>query len=222
MFTQPLFVFFVFLACLGLLYCLNTISPVLQSNSQKSAALIIAFAIISIFLYFNYEAASNYTESQVASKEQMTDSVEKLEEFLLQNPDDIRVIKALGSHYMNSGRLGLAYEKFLSGYRIQGEERDFEINLGLIESTLMVRPADFPYDIDQLIEETLAMNPENTQILWLSGLIAMGRGDTELTIERWSGLVNNPEVSLEIQNSISTQLEQLKKMEEGISILNDQ
>ena len=222
MFTQPVFVFFVFLACLGLLYCLNTISSVLQSNSQKSAALIIAFAIISIFLYFNYEAVSNYTESQLASNEQMIDSVEKLEVFLLENPDDIRVIKALGSHYMKSGRLELAYEKFLSGYRIQGESRDFEINLGLIESTLMVRPTDFPYDIDQLIEETLAMNPENTQILWLSGLIAMGRGDTELTIERWSGLVNNPEVSLEIQNSISTQLEQLKKMEEGISILNDQ
>ena len=222
MFTQPLFVFFVFLACLGLLYCLNTISSVLQSNSQKSAALIIAFAIISIFLYFNYEAVSNYTESQVAANEEMIDSVEKLEGYLLENPDDIRVIKALGSHYMKSGRLELAYEKFLSGYLIQGEERDFEINLGLIESTLMVRPTDFPYDIDQLIEETLVMNPENTQILWLSGLIAMGRGDTELTIERWSGLVNNPEVSLEIQNSISTQLEQLKRMEEGISILNDQ
>ena len=222
MFTQPAFVFFVFLACLGLLYCLNTISSVLQSNSQKSAALVIAFAIISIFLYFNYEAVSNYTESQLASNEQMIDSVEKLEGFLLENPDDIRVIKALGSHYMKSGRLELAYEKFLSGYRIQGESRDFEINLGLIESTLMVRPTDFPYDIDQLIEETLVMNPENTQILWLSGLISMGRGDTELTIERWSGLVNNPEVSLEIQNSISTQLEQLKKMEEGISILNDQ
>ena len=222
MFTQPAFVFFVFLACLGLLYCLNTISSVLQSNSQKSAALIIAFAIISIFLYFNYEAVSNYAESQLASNEQMIDSVEKLEGFLLENPDDIRVIKALGSHYMKSGRLELAYEKFLSGYRIQGESRDFEINLGLIESTLMVRPTDFPYDIDQLIEETLVMNPENTQILWLSGLIAMGRGDTELTIERWSGLVNNPEVSLEIQNSISTQLEQLKRMEEGISILNDQ
>ena len=222
MFTQPLFVFFVFLACLGLLYCLNTVSSVLQSDSQKSAALVIAFAIVSIFLYFNYEAVSNYTESQVASKEQMMDSIEKLEEFLLENPDDIRVIKALGSHYIKSGRLELAYQKFLNGYRIQGESRDFEISLGLIESTLMVRPNDFPYDIDQLIEETLIMNPENTQILWLSGLIAMGRGDTELTIERWSGLVNNPEVSLEIQNSISTQLEQLKRMEEGISILNDQ
>ena len=222
MFAQPVFVFFVFLACLGLLYCLNTISSALQSNSQKNVALVIAFAIISIFLYFNYEAVSNYTESQLASNEQMIDSVEKLEGFLLENPDDIRVIKALGSHYMKSGRLELAYEKFLSGYFIQGEERDFEINLGLIESTLMVRPTDFPYDIDQLIEETLVMNPENTQILWLSGLIAMGRGDTELTIERWSGLVNNPEVSLEIQNSISNQLEQLKKMEEGISILNDQ
>jgi len=221
-FSDPIFVFFTLIACLGLLYCSSILIENLGSLSRKSGAFFIAFLLISSFIYFNYQAASNFTESQQASNEQLNNSVEKLEEFLLENPDDIRVIKALGSHYIKSGRLELAYEKFLMGYQIMGENPDFEVNLGLIESTLMLRPNNFPYDIDQLIEETLIMNPENTQILWLSGLIAMGRGDTQLTIERWSGLVNNPEVSLEIQNSISTQLEQLKRMEEGIAILDDQ
>ena len=222
MFSDPIFVFFTLIACLGLLYCSSILIENLGSVSRKNGAFFIAFLLISSFIYFNYQAASNFTESQKASNEQLNNSVEKLEEFLLENPDYIRVIKALGSHYIKSGRLELAYEKFLMGYQIMGENPDFEVNLGLIESTLMLRPNNFPYDIDQLIEETLIMNPENTQILWLSGLIAMGRGDTQLTIERWSGLVNNPEVSLEIQNSISTQLEQLKRMEEGIAILNDQ
>lgn len=222
MFSDPIFVFFTLIACLGLLYCSSILIENLGSVSRKNGAFFIAFLLISSFIYFNYQAASNFTESQQESNEQLNNSVEKLEEFLLENPDDIRVIKALGSHYIKSGRLELAYEKFLMGYQIMGENPDFEVNLGLIESTLMLRPNNFPYDIDQLIEETLIMNPENTQILWLSGLIAMGRGDTQLTIERWSGLVNNPEVSLEIQNSISTQLEQLKRMEEGIAILDDQ
>ena len=222
MFSDPVFIFFTFLACLGLLYCSSILINTLGSASRKYGAFFIAFVFISSFVYLNYEAVSNLTESQQASNEQLNNSVEKLEEFLVGNPDDIRVIKALGSHYIKSGRFDLAYEKFLRGYQILGEDSDFEINLGLIESTLMLRPTDFPYDIDQLIEETLIMNPENTQILWLSGLIAMGRGDAQLTIERWSGLVDNPEVSLEIQNSISVQLEQLKKMEEGIAILNDQ
>ena len=222
MFSDPIFVFFTLISCLGLLYCSSILIENLGSVSRKNGAFFIAFLLISSFIYFNYQAASNFTESQQESNEQLNNSVEKLEEFLLENPDDIRVIKALGSHYIKSGRLELAYEKFLMGYQIMGENPDFEVNLGLIESTLMLRPNNFPYDIDQLIEETLIMNPENTQILWLSGLIAMGRGDTQLTIERWSGLVNNPEVSLEIQNSISTQLEQLKRMEEGIAILDDQ
>ncbi len=222
MFSDPIFIFFTLIACLGLLYCSSILIENLGSVSRKYGAFFIAFLLISSFIYFNYQAASNFTESQQASNEQLNNSVEKLEEFLLENPDDIRVIKALGSHYIKSDRLELAYEKYLMGYEIMGENPDFEVNLGLIESTLMLRPNNFPYDIDQLIEETLLMNPENTQILWLSGLIAMGRGDTQLTIERWSGLVNNPEVSLEIQNSISTQLEQLKRMEEGIAILDDQ
>lgn len=222
MLGDPVFIFFTFLACLGLLYCLSVLINTLGSNLWKNSVYAIAFVTISSFIFLNYEAASNLKESQEASNDQIIDSVDKLEDFLIKNPNDLNVIKALGSHYIQIGRFELAYEKFLKGYQIQSEQNDFDINLGLIESTLMVRPNDFPYDIDQLIEETLIMNPENTQILWLSGLIAMGRGDVQLTIERWSGLVDNPEVSLEIQNSISTQLNQLKRMEEGVAILNDQ
>ena len=222
MLSDPVFIFLTLLACLGLLYCISALINTLGSNLWKNSAYCIAFLMISSFIYLNYEAASNLKESQEASNDQIIDSVDKLEDFLTKNPNDLSVIKALGSHYIQIGRFELAYEKFLKGYQVQSEQNDFDINLGLIESTLMVRPNDFPYDIDQLIEETLIMNPKNTQILWLSGLIAMGRGDAQLTIERWSGLVDNPEVSLEIQNSISTQLDQLKRMEEGVSILNDQ
>ena len=222
MLSDPVFIFLTLLACLGLLYCISALINTLGSNLWKNSAYCIAFLMISSFIYLNYEAASNLKESQEASNDQIIDSVDKLEDFLIKNPNDLSVIKALGSHYIQIGRFELAYEKFLKGYQVQSEQNDFDINLGLIESTLMVRPNNFPYDIDQLIEETLIMNPENTQILWLSGLIAMGRGDAQLTIKRWSGLVDNPEVSLEIQNSISTQLDQLKRMEEGVSILNDQ
>lgn len=222
MFSDPVFIFIALLASFGLLFCLSILINTLSSNLWKNSAYAIAFLIISSFIYLNYEAVSNLKESQESASEQVIDSVDQLEEFLIKNPNDLRVIRALGSHYIQIGRFELAYEKFLKGYQIQGDNSDFDMNLGLIESTLMVRPNDFPYDIDQLIEETLIMNPENTQILWLSGLIAMGRGDVQLTIKRWSGLVDNPEVSLEIQNSISTQLDQLKKMEEGVAILNDQ
>ena len=77
MFTQPAFVFFVFLACLGLLYCLNTISSVLQSNSQKSAALIIAFAIISIFFWYaTYSTKSGFAIDQ--NNNQIPDKWEKV------------------------------------------------------------------------------------------------------------------------------------------------
>ncbi|MEC9063976.1 MAG: hypothetical protein VX805_01350, partial [Pseudomonadota bacterium] len=76
---------------------------------MKYSAFFIAFLFISSFVYLNYEAVSNFTESQQATNEQLNNSVEKLEEFLLENPDDLRVIKALGSHYIKSGRFELAY-----------------------------------------------------------------------------------------------------------------
>ena len=221
MFDDPILILFTFLICLGLLYCFTTLVQSIESSMKKTLILMGSFLVLISFISINYQQVSNYTESQSLANNQLMNSVEKLEEILLNNPKELQAIKVLGSHYVNSGEYQLAYEKFLKGYEILGKEKDFEINLGLIETTLMVRPDSFPYDIDLLIEETLEMNPENTQILWLAGLIAMGRGDADLTIKRWSGLVNNPEVSLEIQNSIATQLGQLKQMEEGISILND-
>jgi cytochrome c-type biogenesis protein CcmH/NrfG len=221
MFDDPILILFTFLICLGLLYCFTTLVQPIESSMKKTLILMGSFLVLISFISINYQQVSNYTESQSLANNQLMNSVEKLEEILLNNPKELQAIKVLGSHYVNSGEYQLAYEKFLKGYEILGKEKDFEINLGLIETTLMVRPDSFPYDIDLLIEETLEMNPENTQILWLAGLIAMGRGDADLTIKRWSGLVNNPEVSLEIQNSIATQLGQLKQMEEGISILND-
>ena len=221
MFDDPILILFTFLICLGLLYCFTTLVQPIESSMKKTLILMGSFLVLISFIFINYQQVSNYTESQSLANNQLMNSVEKLEEILLNNPKELQAIKVLGSHYVYSGEYQLAYEKFLKGYEILGKEKDFEINLGLIETTLMVRPDSFPYDIDLLIEETLEMNPENTQILWLAGLIAMGRGDADLTIKRWSGLVNNPEVSLEIQNSIATQLGQLKQMEEGISILND-
>jgi len=45
-------------------------------------------------------------------------------------------------------------------------------------------------------------------------LIALSKKNNDLAIERWSKLSDNPEVSLQMQESINSQLEQLKLMQE--------
>jgi hypothetical protein len=77
MFSDPIFIFFTFLACMGLLYCSSILINALSSTSTKYRAFFIAFLFISSFVYLNYEAVSNFTENQQATKKQLNNSVEK-------------------------------------------------------------------------------------------------------------------------------------------------
>ena len=71
MFSDPIFISLTFLACMGLLYCSSILINALGSTSMKYSAFFIAFLFISSFVYLNYEAVSNFTESQQATNEQL-------------------------------------------------------------------------------------------------------------------------------------------------------
>ena len=52
-------------------------------------------------------------------------------------------------------------------------------------------------------------------LVWYGGLIAMSKGDTVLAIDRFSQLSDNKDISIQMQESINNQLEQLKLMEQA-------
>ena len=86
--------------------------------------------------------------------------------------------------------------------------------MGLIESGLMDQTGQFTEDPEILIKQAIQLEPENPQALWFGGLIALSNQDNDLAIQRWSRLSENPEVSSQMQESINSQLEQLKLMQE--------
>ena len=80
---------------------------------------------------------------------------------------------------------------------------------------LLADNSNFPEDIEVLINQALSIEPFNPQALWYGGLIAMSKGDTKLAIDRFSQLSDNKDISIQMQESINTQLKQLKLMEQA-------
>ena len=107
----------------------------------------------------------------------------------------------------------MAYTYYQQAYQLT-METDIEVIMGLIESGMMNQTGEFSEDLELLITQAISLQPENPQALWFGGLIALSNKDNDLAIERWSKLSDNPEVSLQMQESINSQLEQLKLMQE--------
>ena len=78
--------------------------------------------------------------------------------------------------------------------------------IGLIESTLLSRPDILSYDLNDLINQSLEIDPLNQKALWFGGLIARASGDIKLAKQRWSLLIKDPELPIDMQQAVNEQL----------------
>ena len=78
--------------------------------------------------------------------------------------------------------------------------------IGLIESTLLSRPDVLSYDLNELINQSLKIEPLNQKALWFGGLIARATGNIELAKERWNLLIKDPELPIDMQQAVNEQL----------------
>jgi cytochrome c-type biogenesis protein CcmH/NrfG len=136
----------------------------------------------------------------------------EMDQYLLNNPEDVEALKLAGSAYLRMELYDKAFNYFRNAYQLT-PKGDFIILLGLVESGLMSQSSNFPEDIEVLINQALSIEPFNPQALWYGGLIAMSKGETKVAIDRFSQLSDNKDISIQMQESINTQLQQLKLME---------
>ena len=185
--------------------------PIFNYANKRYLYTTIVLSFLILFFGINYSQVSNYNWKANIEVENIQTILKEIDEYLLENPKDIKALKLAGSAYVKMEVYDKAFIYFKNAYTLSTED-DFIILLGLIESGLMSQSTEFPQDIETLINKALFLEPLNPQALWYGGLIAMSKGNTTLAIERLSQLSENEDISIEMQNSINTQLEQLKIM----------
>ena len=184
-----------------------------KKKSRTIISLILATAFFSAFLFLNYTNVSNYSWEERFEQQDIEQILIELDDHIAKNPLDLKALKLAGGAYLTMENYEMAYTYYQRAYQLT-METDIEVIMGLIESGMMNQTGKFSENPELLITQAISLEPENPQALWFGGLIALSNQENDLAIERWSKLSDNPEVSLQMQESINSQLEQLKLMKE--------
>ena len=195
---------FIGIASLLMTWGISSFIRTLQGSAKKIITVFLSIGIFSSFFYFNYINISNYDPNY--KKDNDIDVVfQSLERYLIDNPEDMNAKKVFAEYNLQIGNYNKAYQYYGEIYK-STISQDIEVIIGLIESTLLSRPDVLNYDLNDLINQSLEIEPLNQKALWFGGLIAKASGNIELAKERWNLLINDPELPIDMQQAVNEQL----------------
>ena len=193
---------------LGLIVIIWGLSSFFKKSSDQTKTLLMlicSIALVSGFYLLTYQSVSNYQEAKDEEESQRDKVLEALVQYVESNPSDAQAIKVIAEYNLELGDYDQAYRYYQQAY-LANVSNDISIIIGLVESTLLSRPEVLIYDLNDLINQALAINPIDQRALWFGGLIARANGDQELARTRWLKLLEDSELSVDMRQAINEQL----------------
>lgn len=158
------------------------------------AATVVA-ALLPLVGFVAYFANSNWSwdpakQAAPPSAMDLQQMIAQLQARLTQQPDDLEGWKLLGRSATVLGDHAMAREAFGEAYtRSKGQDPDAIV--GYAESLLIADEREIDGRAAELIEQALAIDPDNARALWYGGIVAFRRGDVPLAQQRWVELQNH-------------------------------
>ena len=197
--------FFIALGVLVITWSFASLFKKLPGQTKTILMLICSVALVSSFYLLTYQSVSNYQEAKIEEESQRDKVLEALVEYVESNPSDAQAIKVIAEYNLELGDYDEAYRYYQQAY-LANDSNDISIIIGLVESTLLSRPEVLIYDLNDLINKALAIDPIDQRALWFGGLIARANGDQELARTRWLKLLEDSELSIDMRQAINEQL----------------
>ena len=193
---------------LGVIVIIWGLSSFFKKSSDQTKTLLMlicSIALVSGFYLLTYQSVSNYQEAKDEEESQRDKVLEALVQYVESNPSDAQAIKVIAEYNLELGDYDQAYRYYQQAY-LANVSNDISIIIGLVESTLLSRPEVLIYDLNDLINQALAINPIDQRALWFGGLIARANGEDELARTRWLKLLEDSELSVDMRQAINEQL----------------
>jgi cytochrome c-type biogenesis protein CcmH len=113
----------------------------------------------------------------------MSDSIEKLQNFIEENPDDFQALKMLGLAQIGIGNVNESIKAFESAYLINS--KDIDLLLQFSSAIAASQDGKFDGKSKVLIDEALSLDPQSIQVLYFSGIVSAHEGNLNGAIEFW-------------------------------------
>lgn len=150
------------------------------------AAATVFVAALSAGLY--YYQGNPELPSGAATLPEMEDVIGNLAARLEENPEDVNGWKMLGRSKMTVGDYGGAVDAFERAVELESAE-DAQTLVSLGEALLASTGSAIEGRIASLFENALAIDTNNPQALFYSGIAAFNRNNRELAAHRWERLL---------------------------------
>ena len=196
---------FIALGVLVITWSFASLFKKLPGQTKTILMLICSVPLVSGFYLLTYQSVSNYQEAKIEEESQRDKVLEALMQYVESNPNDAQAIKVIAEYNLELGNYDEAYRYYQQAY-LANASKDISIIIGLVESTLLSRPEVLIYDLNDLINQALAIDPIDQRALWFGGLIARASGNQELARTRWLKLLADSELSVDMRQAVNEQL----------------
>jgi cytochrome c-type biogenesis protein CcmH len=113
----------------------------------------------------------------------MSESIETLKDYLIENPEDFPTWKMLGMAQVAIGNLDDSIDSFENAFEINPD--DIDLLLQYSSAIAANQEAQFLGKPQDLIEKALTIDPQSIQVLYFAGIVAAHQADLDLAKEYW-------------------------------------
>ena len=161
-----------------------------ESNNLEIKPLIWSFiialfiAILSLSLYSQLapKAISSSLDKSIEPLS-MSESIETLKDYLIENPEDFPTWKMLGMAQVAIGNLDDSIDSFENAFEINPD--DIDLLLQYSSAIAANQEGQFLGKPQDLIEKALTIDPQSIQVLYFAGIVAAHQADLDLAKEYW-------------------------------------
>ena len=171
---------------------INTLATEIRDEKKESIAIkplswtlaiILILSIFSLGIYSQLAPKMIPSSQSLSESMSMSDSIEKLQNFIEENPDDFQALKMLGLAQIGIGNVNESIKAFESAYLINS--KDIDLLLQFSSAIAASQDGKFDGKSKVLIDEALSLDPQSIQVLYFSGIVSAHEGNLNGAIEFW-------------------------------------
>jgi cytochrome c-type biogenesis protein CcmH len=172
---------------------ISTLASELKSSPAKNinieplkwlALIVLSIGILSLLVYSQL-APKIIPNSDAALTEplSMSESIQKLQDYLIENPNDFQALKMLGLAQVGVGNIDDSIGTFESAFELN--PNDIDLLLQFASAIAANQDGMFYGKSQTLIEKALSIDPQSIQVLYFAGIVSAHQSDMDGAIGYW-------------------------------------
>lgn len=199
-------------AGLTLLALLFVVVPLLKYRKEGAVGIVLPILIIVFPLAVGsiYSSVTTYqadaetvveTVNQVAPADELVLDLAKR----MRTEPTLEGLTMLGTTYLRLQRYQEAVDAWHQAWEMT-DGKDVDVSISYAEALVLADRSTLKTSAVDLLEFALQERPDNAKANWYGGLSAAARGNNELAIQRWTLVLNDPQLPPDARMALQQQL----------------